>query len=369
MNQSQTILVIDDDEKFSFGLVSILRRNGYQVVTASNGVQGLEKIRAIKPDIILCDVMMPPPNGIQLKKELAGDPAASRIPFFFLTARTSTADKVAGLENKADDYITKPFDVNELLARIESVQRREELGRQRGIKEMTFALDQLRDSISVNLSNEIHAPITVLLTTLELVLREKFTDHESDLTNYLQKANSSARRIKFLVEDLEMLNKIDKGSLNTRREDISHNHLATLIRQTVEVWETKKQDIQMEIDPGLIVCAPRSEFFHVISHVVNNACKFSPRRGKIKISIREYGLRGCIFEVVDEGDGIPLDYREKVFERYYQINKGEGFGFGGLGIGLTLARAFAQSLGGDVQIMDSRVGCRTRMVIPQCRPE
>ncbi len=86
MSTSKVILVIDDDRKFSLGLVMVLRRAGYQVLAAYNGVEGLETIRGKKPDVILCDVMMPPPNGILLKRELSNDPENGRIPFLFLRA-------------------------------------------------------------------------------------------------------------------------------------------------------------------------------------------------------------------------------------------------------------------------------------------
>ena len=115
---NRTILVIDDDKKFSLGLVAVLRREGFDVINASNGSEGMAAIRATKPDIILCDIMMPSPNGIQLKEELSTNPELGHIPFIFLTARTAQVDKLAGLQSGADDYITKPFDVNELLARI-----------------------------------------------------------------------------------------------------------------------------------------------------------------------------------------------------------------------------------------------------------
>ena len=366
MKALRTILVIDDDEKFSFGLVSMLRRNGYQVLTATNGAQGLEIIRSKGPDIILCDVMMPPPNGIQLKKELARDPESARIPFLFLTARTSVADKVVGLEYGADDYITKPFDINELLARIQSVLVRDELGRKRGIQEMTGALEQLHGSISVNLSHEMRAPLTDLLTTLDLVLRDKFNESGSELYGYIEKANSSAHRIKFLIEDLVMLNDMDQGKMDILRDNILlQNSLTNTIDQTRKVWANKDINFQLDINPGMTVYAPHSGFSHILSHLLDNACKFSPEKSMVKISVRENALGGCIFEVLDEGNGIPLELREKVFERYFQIKQLDAYHHGGLGIGLTIARAFAKSLKGDVQILDSRVGCRTRMVIPQ----
>jgi signal transduction histidine kinase len=365
MTKSHTILVIDDDKKFSFGLVAVLKRAGYQVRTACNGVEGLTSIRAENPDMILCDVMMPPPNGIELKKELASNPHIGRIPFLFLTARTAPADKMIGLEYGADDYITKPFDVNELLARIQSVLRRDELGRQRGLQEMSTALEDLRTGITTNLSHEMRTPLTVLIGSLELALHEKFIDSNQELSLYIQRALSSADRLKFLIEDLEILYDIDQGRMNTFAQTIDHQfHLVGAIKRTVQKWETKNLNLQVNIHPGLFIYAPRSEFSHVVSHLVDNACKFSYEKGTVTVSARQNGLGGCVIEVTDEGPGIPIDLREKVFDRYYQIARADYGLNSGLGIGLTIARAFAQAMGGDIYILDSPVGCKIRMILP-----
>ena len=123
MNTSKTIILIDDDKKFSFGLVAVLRRAGYQVHPAYNGEDGLALIYADKPDLIISDIIMPPPNGIQLREELVKNPQYRHIPFLFVTARTAQTEKEPGLESGVDGYITKPFDVNELLGRIQTVLR------------------------------------------------------------------------------------------------------------------------------------------------------------------------------------------------------------------------------------------------------
>lgn len=365
MSASQTILVIDDDIKFSLGLAAILRRGGYQVSVVHNGTDGLAAVQNLIPDIILCDIMMPPPNGFQLKKQLEKSPETDRIPFLFLTARTAPVDKTVGLENGADDYITKPFDVNELLARIHSVLRRDEMGRLRGIKESSAAIDQLRSSISTNISHELRTPLTVLISTLDLVVRERFTESNRELFKYVKMASSSAQRIKFLIEDLEMLYDIDQGKLNTLRQPILLRiHVNGAIDQVLKDWENKKVKLHLDIDPRTVIYAPRNGFIHAISHLVQNACKFSPQNGEIIISIRENGLGGCVLEVKDMGPGIPLDLRAKVFERYYQISQGDTRQYDGLGVGLFIVRAFIESLGGDVQVLDSPVGCRVRMVLP-----
>jgi len=365
MNSDKTILVIDDDRKFSLGLVAILRREGFQVISAVNGADGLAAIRTSKPDIILCDIMMPPPNGIQLKKELSADPQFGQIPFLFLTARVSQADKLAGLEIGADDYITKPFDVNELLARIKSVLRRYERGQQLGIQEGIADLDKLRANISTNISHEMRTPLTVILSTLELILKEKFTSENGDLSNYLNTASSSAYRLKFLVEDLEMLYDLDQGNLASmsQRIDIVF-HLKNPINQILKVWEKKQLKVKLDIDSMVRIYAPKNEFGHVVAHLVDNACKFCPEKGNVAISVKPNEIGGCVIDVFNDGVGVPIELREKVFERYYQISQGETRDFGGLGVGLTIARTFARAWGGDVQIMDSPTGCRVRLTLP-----
>jgi len=311
---------------------------------------------------------MPPPNGIQLRKELSKSLDFGHTPFMFLTARSAQLDKYSGLECGADDYITKPFEVEELLIRIHSILRRDEWGYQRGVKETCLALDKLRTSISSNLSHEMRTPLTVLLATLDMVIQERLTQDNNELTHYLQRASTSAYRLKFLIEDLEMLYNIDQGMLNTFHQpvDLKYN-LINPVDQVLKSWEHKSLIIKWNFNPGMVIYAPRDNFSHALTHLVDNACKFSPENGEVSISAQPNGIGGCIIELVDQGIGVPLDLREKVFERYYQIDQGDKRLYGGLGIGLTIARAFSQAIGGDVQFLDTPVGCRVRMILPPCR--
>jgi two-component system, sensor histidine kinase and response regulator len=359
------ILIIDDDRKFSFGLMAVLQRTGYEVETASTGRDGLEVIRSMKPDLILCDIMMPAPNGIMLKQELMKDPQLQMIPFLFVSARISIVDKLAGLKSGADDYIEKPFHVDELLARIEAVVRRDELGRQRGIQDAEKSLEDLRISIATHFSHELRTPLTALLTTLDLVIRKKFTESDDELSAYIETASSSAHRINFLIQDLEMLHAIDQGTINTYRQVVDpYFHIRVPVNHVLKTWEHRKLKLRFEMHPDTVIYGPRYEFGHVVAHLVDNACKFSPKFGKVRVDIQPYGSGGCFLEVMDEGTGIPPAYWEKVFTRFYQISQGDTREYGGLGVGLTIARAFARGMGGDVTFLDSPFGCRVQMVLP-----
>jgi len=134
MNSSRSILIIDDDKNLLFGLEHLLTRNGYSVQTANSGQSGLEVILNHRPDLVISDVMMPPPDGLELQKILSHDHSTQSIPFIFLSGQNSPLEVVQGIRNGADDYITKPFDPDLLLARVHSTLRRVDLSRQEGIQ-------------------------------------------------------------------------------------------------------------------------------------------------------------------------------------------------------------------------------------------
>ena len=115
------LLVVDDEVRILNFLGSHLRTLGYEVVTASNGFEALEKFHASHPDLILLDVLMPEMNGLDVLKEIRG---FSMVPVIFLSAKGSEDDKITGLDFGADDYIPKPFNPDELVSRIEAVMRR-----------------------------------------------------------------------------------------------------------------------------------------------------------------------------------------------------------------------------------------------------
>ena len=116
-----SVLVVEDDRNIAELLQMYLEKEGYAVTLAGDGGEGLSKFRAIKPDLVLLDVMMPVMDGWAVCKAIR---AEGKTPVIMLTAKSETDDKVAGLKSGADDYITKPFEMNEVLARIEAVLRR-----------------------------------------------------------------------------------------------------------------------------------------------------------------------------------------------------------------------------------------------------
>ena len=140
---AETILVIDDDTDILELLKMSLISDGFQVITASDGISGLELAKADQPDLILLDVMMPQMDGLQVIEKLKSDTETNAIPVLWLTAKSQTVDKLRGLEIGGDDYITKPFDLREVTARINAV-----LGRTRPVKYINPLINAMGESFS-----------------------------------------------------------------------------------------------------------------------------------------------------------------------------------------------------------------------------
>jgi two-component system, sensor histidine kinase and response regulator len=373
MDKTATILIIDDEPALRLGLAAKIKRQGFQVVTASDGIEGMQKAKEVLPDLILSDVMMPPPNGFELRRLMGQDPHLASIPFIFLTARNGVEDRVNGIRDGADDYITKPFVTEELFARIEAVLRRVQVSQERGREEVRESaqrdMEKLKSEILQNFHHELRTPLSNIIMPLELVVNNKF-EHPEEQIQFVRTALSSVDRLESLVTDFILLTNIDHGDLNRIRQRIDiNNHIIYPIQKRLARYKTKELEFIYEVKGQEEITAPRREFTHALIHLLDNAFKFSPDGGKVKLTVESDTDGGATFFVQDEGPGIPHDLREKVFERFYQISQGDNREHDGLGAGLFIAQAVFSSFGGNVTILDSPNGCLVQAVLPNVRPE
>ncbi len=372
MEAKPTILIIDDDASLRMGLAATLKRRGYETMTAVAGQDGLEKIKTTPPDLILCDVMMPPPNGFELRRQLSQVPAFAQIPFVFLTARADIEDRINGIGQGADDYIVKPFAPQELVARIEAIFRRVELEQARGREQMKKVADEelgkFKKEVIKNFHFELRTPLANILLSLEAIMAHKF-DNIEDQTRFIRTAFLNADRLESLSTDFILLGNLDRGDLNYVRQPFYlETNLFPAIQRRLDWYKAK--DIQLITHFAIQgeILAPRKDLTHLIIHLLDNAFKFSPEHGKVEISISSNHAGDTTLQVTDEGPGIPVALREQVFERYFQGSQGDARGYEGLGVGLTLAKSIVEKWGGHLKILDSVKGCTIEMFFPGLKP-
>jgi signal transduction histidine kinase len=178
-------------------------------------------------------------------------------------------------------------------------------------------------------------------------------------------------KLESLVSDIIILSNIDLGNLNSIRQSVDLNvHVLNHVYKRLEKYSDKGLKFTHQVaGGGGEVKAPRKEFTQSVLHLVDNAFKFSPQNGRVNMDISAGSNGGVKIVVSDEGPGILLEFREKVFEKFYQISQGDTRQYDGLGVGLTIARATFRNLGGDVKIVDSSKGCLVVAELPDVRPE
>jgi len=367
------ILVIDDEPAIRLGLVAAIRRRGYSVIAAEDGRDGLQKAREEFPDLIVSDVMMPPPDGFELKRLMAEEPKLASIPFIFLTARAGVEDRISGIRDGADDYISKPFVMEELLARIDGLLRRVRASEDRGREQMKEIarqdMERLQKEILQNFHHELRTPLMNISMPLELAVNHKFTD-PAEQSKFIRMALSNVDKLDSLVADIVVLSNIEHGDLNSVRQSVDiKDHILTPAYKRLERYKTKELDFVHQVENNGEVKAPRREFLQAVLHLIDNAFKFSPQKGKVQLNIRSGTNGGVKIEISDEGPGISTQEREKVFDRFYQISQGDNREHDGLGVGLTIARAVFESLKGYVKIVDSVRGCVVLAELPDVSAE
>jgi len=299
-----------------------------------------------------------------VRDELSASRLTSGIPFLFLSARASQTDKLRGLEGGADDYVTKPFDPRELVARINAVFRRQDHSHQDAAQEMNRQIERIQSEISHNISHELRTPMTQILMSLDMLLRDKYDDPE-DLKWFVETALSQSHRLNGLIDDLTFLSNYDIGRTFIIRQKIDLNNDFTFpISTRQDLYKDKNLQVHINVAEGVVIHAPRREFRQAVSHLVDNSLKFTSPMTSVLIDLAANGNGGCVLTVADYGSGIPAELHEKVFERFYQISQGDTRQYGGLGVGLTISRIIARALGGDVIILPTQRGVRIQMTLP-----
>ena len=367
MTKKYTTLIIDDEPALLTGLSAIMKRQGYDVFVASDGMEGFEIAKREIPDLIVSDVMMPPPNGFELQAKLNQDKNTKNIPFIFLTARNETGDKIEGIRQGADDYVTKPFDREELVARIEAILRRKEIEREHGRQEMLEQVDaqmeKFKQGVLRNFQHELFTPITNIMIPLKAILSQRF-ENEKELSDFIESALSNANRLQSLVEDVSLMTNIDNNNLNTFRQEIDlEQEIPRIVEKCESKFSNKNISASWSLQGNNIISVPRREFRRALTHLVDNAYKYNKIDGKVSIIAVTDDNGACKITISDEGPGIPDNQKEEVFKRLNQLSKGSSRSFEGLGVGLTIARSVARSLGGDVIFLDSKQECKVLLSI------
>ena len=351
INRSDYKILIVDDVVSNVLLLKILLTNEkFQVCTANCGTMCIEQARAEKPDLILLDVMMPDISGFDTAVIMKKDPELKDIPIIFLTALNSPADLVKGFQVGANDFLSKPFNKEELLVRvmhqIALVDAKRTIERQN--RELMATISN-RDKMYSVIAHDLRSPMASIRMVLNLVVASTTPDLVGpELFELLDKANKESEEVHDLLDNLLKWTKSQTGRLNVVMQDLDLNDI---IPGVVDIFEmiaaTKKIHLSYE-GSSVVVRADNDMLKTIVRNFMSNAVKFSPEDSTIEISVTTPDADFAKISVRDHGVGIAADRIGSIFHKG-ETTYGTG-GEEGSGLGLQLCQDFARKIGGDVTV-------------------
>jgi two-component system sensor histidine kinase/response regulator len=366
-NADFLILIVDDVPKNIQLLGKILDNKGYQIVAVTKGDQVVKAAKKHTPDLILLDIMMPEKSGFEVCKELKADDELSEIPVIFLTARSEEEDIIKGLKLGGADYVTKPFNSGELLARIDTHLSLKEardriVQQQQELQELSETKDKLYSIIAHDLKGALFG-ITGIANILQSELED--LEAEEEIKDNIALIHQSAHSANQILENLLMWTRMQTDLLDLDPTEFS---LTECIEESNGLYEVKarKKQVQIEFESeNTMIYADEQMISTVFRNLISNAIKFSDIGGCIFIEIdstddaREVVVR-------DEGVGMSEEVQQNIFNPEDRPEREGTENEKGTGLGLLLCKEFVNMHNGEISVeSEPDKGSEFRVILPR----
>ena len=347
-----SVLIVDDLPNNVRLLSIMLTEKGYQVRKAINGQMALNTVRSLIPDLILLDINMPDLNGYQVCEQLKADEKTREIPVIFISALDDVFDKVKAFQVGGVDYISKPFQGEEVMARIENQLTicRQKKQLQNEIKERQKTEETLEIYLHA-VSHDLRNPVIGMSMILNNLIKNSQGETKEVSRKILQQMANSCDRQLTLIDSLVETRQNDLWGVSLELKPLS---LYEIGQQISQEWELRLKENQATLinnfSPDLpLVNADAHHLWRVFENLLANALKHNPQGIIITFSARLEGnyLRCTI---ADNGVGISETQRKQLFDRYQRGNNNNQIS---LGLGLYLCRQIIHAHGGEIGIMNN----------------
>jgi DNA-binding response OmpR family regulator len=332
------ILVVDDD-RYNLYILKEMLSERYEVLVASDGASALSHAESFRPDLIIQDIVLPDVNGFDLCRRLKETSSPSFVKIILISAKADLVDRLKGYDAGADDYIIKPFEKDELLAKVNVFIRLKHVEE----------VEKLKEDVINLFSHEVRTPLNSIVGFAELLESTTRLDkQQSELINHII---LNARDLLSLAEKSIFLNSMG-GNLSHRQRGVLS--MRTLLEEVVKSRELslnrKKLRLVKDITSDFSFEGEGKLLFEAIGALLDNAIKFSSSTSSILISAtRENG--NALITIKDQGGGFPSDFNKILTCR--PTIKDINYHGRGIGIGLTFVKCVAEMHNGGLRLIES----------------
>lgn len=360
MNKKK-ILVVEDEPQIREDIVTALELSDYIAISANNGKVAYSLAKQHHPDLVISDIMMPEMDGYQLLSALQKDEETSAIPFLFLSAKSQLSEIREGMRLGADDYIAKPFDINDLLSTVKvRLSKNEKIE-----SHFKQKIEELRQSIRYSLPHEIRTPLNVILGFSDFLKQNLDNSDKEEIKEILGHISGSAKRLNGVMEKYLFYANLEILAANHEEVlKLHENILYSAKTQITELLEAKlfnskrKNDLKIELEDADVYITSE-HLGKIIDELVDNAVKYSDPGTRItiiskkdkcqfKIAITDHG-RGMTAEQI-QNCGEYIQFERRIYEQQ------------GAGLGLAIVKKIVELHNGDFSI-DSELGIFTTATV------
>ena len=372
-----TILIVDDNTTNLNVLLDYLHEHAYKILIAPNGEQALQQMNHIRPDIILLDVMMPGIDGFETCRRLKADAATADIPVIFMTALTETIDKVTGFSVGGIDYITKPFQHEEVLARVKTHLTIQQLRRELQAKNATLekytsllesknmelreknaeldeknlqlnVLNANKDKFFSIIAHDLRNPLGALRELPQIIIENIEHYNTEELIRMVSMQRDAAKNIFALLDNLLTWSRIQRGLIELKAQRLDLKEIVGRNMSLMQMnAEQKGIALSSSVPEECVVHADYKMIDTVLRNLITNAIKFTKSGGSIEISAVRKESR-IVISVQDSGIGISENNLSKLFRIDSHYKKTGTANERGTGLGLILCKEFVEQNGGSI---------------------
>lgn len=359
MREQATIIVIDDEKAMRDSCCQVLTKDGYRAETAINGDIGLQKIRDIKPDLVLIDLKMPGMGGMELLEKIEDiDP---NIISVVITGYATIESAVEAMKRSAYDFLAKPFTPDQLRIVIErGLERRRlaiESARLRREKEM------MKENFVTLVSHQLRSPLASVKQSILVILEGFAGEVASKQKEMIARASKHIDFLLQLINDWLNMSRIESGNLTKKFEPVD---LVVILSETLQLLtplaDARKVTIELNLHDSLpMAVGDRESLKQAFTNLISNGINYNREGGTVTVSTGEED-NDLTVEICDTGIGISEDNLHFIFEEFFRVKSKETQWINGSGLGLPIVKRIIEAHNGSIRVA-SKVGKGTTFCI------
>ncbi len=364
---SKKILVIEDTAEVRENIAEILESEGFEVFKAENGEIGISMAEKVQPDLILCDIMMPGKDGYEVLEDLRKKVLTSTTPFIFLTAKNTREDLRRGMALGADDYISKPFTIDELITSVNTRLKKAEEFRKRSEEK----LQELTRNLGMPVASVINEPLRAIIGFSQMVMTEYPNMEKPEIAELMSLVYKAGLKLNKIVRKTMLFYELEALAFkNHEVEELKRSgcenpaEIITRSAQQLALNMKRNEDLFTVIDIQTKARISCEHLKTIVEELVENALLYSPRRSFVKV-IAGADHHRLHITINDEGIGMTNKQIASIgaftqFNKDFTQQEGQG-----LGLGLTLVKNILQIFGGEFQMNSTPgIGTTVKVSIP-----